>query len=396
MRIRLRKLWLTTHRWIGLTAGLLFVLVGLSGSFLVFQHTIDEWLNPETLLTRGRGVPRPLNEVVAAAEKKKPAFPGPPARAHFVMPPHAENGVWTVWFQRGADKEGFAQVYVDPYTAEVVGRRVQGEYLVSWIHRLHVQLLAGPIGESVVGVTGLMMLVSVATGIALWWPLWKNSWRAAFAVRGGRRFNYDLHKTSGVVSAVVLVVSCFTGVYLVFPDWIRPCVNVVSAETVFPPKALRSKPCPGLPRIDAGAAAAVAQKVFPDGELKRLQFPARADDPYLARVRQAGDVRRSSGNSRVWIDQYSGEVLAVRDWNNRTAADAFFAWQFPLHNGEAFGLTGRWIIFAAGLAPGALYVTGIVLWWRRRLSQQRQGQRQRGATLDGRQSTRGLEPVPSS
>lgn len=386
MRKRLRKLWLTTHRWIGLTVGLLFVLSGFSGSLLVFDHAIDEWLHPEMLLTTGSGSPRPLEEVLTAAED---AFSDAQARAHFVEPPRVENGVWTVWFQSGSDEAPrFTQVYVDPYTSEVTGRRVWGEYLMTWIYRLHDRLLGGHAGETIVGIVGLVLMISLGTGICLWWPLWKNSWRSALALRGGRRFNYDLHKIVGIASSLILLVIAFTGVYMIFPGWIKPVVHVVSSETIPPPEARRSKPGIGRSRIDAEQAADAARQYFPDGELKRLQLPADPDGAYIARIRRTGEVRRSSGNSRLWIDQYSGEVVGVRDWNRRTAADTFFAWQFPLHNGEAFGLTGRWIVVVTGLTPGVLYVTGFLLWWRKRQSRKRQLRGDGRARIDKRETLR--------
>jgi len=125
-------------------------------------------------------------------------------------------------------------------------------------------------------------------------------------------------------------------------------------------------------RIDVSRATAIAQYVFPDAEFKRVKLPSQPKDSFEVRLRQPGEVRKSSGNSRVWIDQFSGEVLSVRDWNQRSAADAFFAWQFPLHNGEAFGLVGRWIVFVSGLMPAVLYVTGLLVWWRRRRARRSQ------------------------
>ncbi len=40
-----RQVFLQIHRTIGLFAGAVFVLVGLSGSILAFREDIDEWLN---------------------------------------------------------------------------------------------------------------------------------------------------------------------------------------------------------------------------------------------------------------------------------------------------------------------------------------------------------------
>lgn len=362
MTKRLRKLWLIVHRWLGLTAGLLFVLIGVTGSLLVFHREIDEWLNPEMLHVAGSGAQRTIEEVIAVAEERHSGQP-----ALFVDVPRNDLGVWTVWFPKHSEHaSGLTQVYVDPFTADVTGRRVWGEYLMTWLYRLHFKLLGGETGETIVGVTGLVLMISVLSGLFLWWPLWKNSWRAAFAIRRGRRLNYDLHKATGFASAAILLVLAFTGVYMIFPEWIKPCVTVFVPETVSDPDALHSRSQTGLKRIDPDRAVAITRKAFPDAELKRLYLPDRQEDVYIARVRLPGEVRRSSGNTRVWIDQYSGEVLAVHDWNNRNVADAFFAWQFPLHNGEAFGLIGRWIVFIAGMTPAALYVTGVTVWIRRR------------------------------
>lgn len=92
---------------------------------------------------------------------------------------------------------------------------------------------------------------------------------------------------------------------------------------------------------------------------------------YEVVLRQPGEPSRSFGRTQVYVDARTGAVLAVRDPRADTAADAFMAWQFPLHNGEAFGPAGRWAVFATGLAPAVLYATGLVLWVRKRRARRR-------------------------
>lgn len=41
-----RKFWLKVHLYIGLAAGAVLVLVGLTGSIIVFHLKFDELLNP--------------------------------------------------------------------------------------------------------------------------------------------------------------------------------------------------------------------------------------------------------------------------------------------------------------------------------------------------------------
>ena len=64
----------------------------------------------------------------------------------------------------------------------------------------------------------------------------------------------------------------------------------------------------------------------------------------------------------MWIDQYSGAVLAVRDPRDDGPADIFLNWLHPLHNGEAFGMPGRIVVCAAGALPAVLFVTGLRRW----------------------------------
>jgi uncharacterized iron-regulated membrane protein len=360
MKARLRRRWLAVHRWLGLTVGLLFVLIGLTGSLLVFDHAIDEWLNPELLLTKGSGPRQPIADVLAAAEK---GYSEGPAIAAAVSSPRVANGVWTVWFQSDADNAlTFAAVYVDPYTAAVKGERVWGEDLMSTIYRLHYTLLAGSAGQTIVGITGVLLIISVVSGLYLWWPLCKAGWRPALALRFGKRFNFDLHKLLGLASAPLLVVVAFTGVYMTFPNWFAPVLQLAS-ELSAPPANLQS--AGASPPMTPDQAVEIARSHFPNASFCHLHPPQQSRGVYEVALLQPDEVQRSFGRTQLWIDPSNGRIVAMRDPEDFTLADRFIAWQFPLHNGEAFGLAGRWAVFASGLAPAILYATGLILWIRR-------------------------------
>jgi uncharacterized iron-regulated membrane protein len=46
MKSSLRRLWLTLHLYLGLSFGIIFTVLGLTGSLLVFYIDLDEFLNP--------------------------------------------------------------------------------------------------------------------------------------------------------------------------------------------------------------------------------------------------------------------------------------------------------------------------------------------------------------
>lgn len=371
----LRKLWLRVHLYLGLFGGALFVLMSLTGSFLVFYKAIDEWLNPIQLTTSGSGPYKPLNEVVETAQAAAPSG----GWLDSLELPFHEREVFKAWQKVPTGQpEQFRwyQVAIDPYTGAILSRdREWGGYLVSFIYELHESLLIDELGQTLVGFVAIFLLVSIGTGVFLWWPRSGKVRQAFLPVTGGSliRRHYQLHKLSGAYSAIVLAVLAFTGVYLAFPTYVIPLVSVFSSvDGASDDGPVQSHPISGAPSLSVEQAVGLAQSLFPDGTITYIGIPHEATDAYEMTMRRPGDVRESVGSSMVWLDQYSGAVLKVRDWRAFTAGETFVAWLFPLHNGEAFGLIGRWIVFFAGFIPLVLYVTALRMWWLKRQAHRRQ------------------------
>lgn len=80
------------------------------------------------------------------------------------------------------------------------------------------------------------------------------------------------------------------------------------------------------------------------------------------------DLRDRDDQGRLWhyIDMDDGRVVGVRHDNGTSAGDQFFAWQYPLHSGKAFGLTGRLLVLLGGAVTLWLCLSGLKLWRRRR------------------------------
>jgi uncharacterized iron-regulated membrane protein len=84
------------------------------------------------------------------------------------------------------------------------------------------------------------------------------------------------------------------------------------------------------------------------------------------RMQQPGEPSARFPRTLVWIDAYSGQVLAEQDARRHSRVDTVMAWVHPLHNGEAFGLAGRITAVLAGLVLPLLWVTGLMRWRDRR------------------------------
>lgn len=369
-----RKLWLKLHRTLGLVLGAQFVLVGLSGSLLAFRQPVDEWLN--AALMRVEVPPqtayRPLDEIFAAAKRACPQF-GVPERLKM---PRLQGLAATVTCMVPAgdiDMDSY-EIFADPYTAKVTGRRLtlHGDNLLSQpfvriVMDFHWTLLLGANRAYIVGIPAICLFVSILAGLCLWWPR-NGNWRQAFTIKWGatpERIAYDLHKAIGIYFAAVLLVTLFSGISMIF----KPQARALAA--LFSPlneelQGFKSTPVPGRPPLGLEAVAAIASTVFPDGKLHEILLPEGPDGVYVAGKQADGEPNRSITNRNVTIDQYSGQILHVQDRNNFTAGETFLEWQYPLHCGEAFGNAGRAVVMALGFAPLVLYATGFLRWRQKR------------------------------
>ncbi len=371
-RNSLKKLWLQLHLYLGLFGGALFVLTSLTGSALVFYKTIDEWLNPDQV-ARTVGTDQPLSDIVAGARTAHPDWSPPDT---LIFPLHDRDS-YHAWFKDPAAapaEERWHVVAVDPSTARPLSDRRWGSFFVSFIYELHQELLLGRPGEIFVGVMAVLLLVSIATGLYLWWPA-PGKLRRALTFQPGNspiRTHYDLHKLTGLGGALALTLLALTGFYLEFPQVVTQVVSWVSpVREMSPDEHPQSDVQAKVPKIPLEQAIAIARATFPDARPMWVGLPQDERDSYSVGLRQPGEVRQAGGQTEVWIDQYSGTVRRVTDWRRFTGGETFLSWLFPLHNGEAFGLAGRWIVFVTGLTPLILYGTALRMWWLKRIAHQR-------------------------
>ena len=372
-----RQLWLDVHLWLGLTLGLLLSIYGITGSILVFHAEIDEWLNSELrTVTRPSAAAgfRPLAEIFQAGQRAMPEA----AKLTFSTYPRNGTAAFALDFTLPAADETTEnwEVYVDPYTAGVTGKRLMKrsnrwlpETFIGFIFVLHYDLLLPEdISPVVVGVSAALLIISVLTGLIVWWPL-TGKWLQALTIKrktGVTRFNYDLHKASGFYTTLVMLPVLFSGIYMVLPHNVVPVLELFSPATYR--YFFRSSP-KNQPSISMTEAVARANRLYPKGRPHWIYGIYGADENTATYTVCMDDVDRpGSWLQRVCVvmDRYTGEYLDIDDPAKGTAGEIFTHWQWPLHSGQAFGMTGRILVFLTGLACPVLFVTGVVRWLQKR------------------------------
>jgi len=362
-----RRIWLSIHLYLGLSIGAVLVLLGLTGSILVFYLDIDQILNPQMEPT---SVPYKMPAQQDILDALQQAHPTRQNSWRIEQPMHTDRPIMARYYTPiESVGKNFAPLMltVDPVTLEVTSSRLWGDYAMTWIYDLHYSLLLEKPGKIIIGIIGLISLISFISGIWLWWPGWAGLKHALKPqLRSGKaRLNYDLHVLSGSYGLVFLLILSLTGAALALPDETAILVKPFSDLASSPKLALTHSE--NASRITADQAVEIAKQQFPQAELRWIETPGLNNQKaWRIALYQEGEPSRRFPRTQVWIDPINGEILGIRDTKQDTGGDVFMHWLHPLHNGEVFGMTGRILVFIAGLLPLILFVTGLIRWSQKR------------------------------
>jgi uncharacterized iron-regulated membrane protein len=292
----------------------------------------------------------------------------------------AHDGYSVSWLLVGAHPRAAVKVFlesgthdatrfVDPVTAADLGP-ARFDPLLTWLARLHTDLLAGETGRIVNGIGAIALTLLSITGAVLWWPGQKN-WRRSLGVKwraSWKRVNWDLHSAIGIWTLALTFVWSFTGVYLIFPE---PFQRALSRFT--PTEHPREAPSPP-PLMDGRRFAsldtivAAAERATPDAVTTWVSPPHGDEGARAVVIRHERYEPLASHSPIVYLDAYTARVQHIDVELTGNPGDTIQRWFGYLHFGNFGGAPVKVLWTITGLAPAVLAVTGSLMWWNRVLS----------------------------
>jgi len=367
---RERRAWTSIHRWLGMWLGAWFALVGLTGSILVYEEPIDAWLNPGLLREGLPGARLPPHEVLARVAEEFPR--GGVERMRLPTAPGQVYRVLLLADVHDRIDSPRIEATFSPVTGALLGQRAAEAHglsrplLLKTLYDFHRNVLLGNAGSNLVGLAGFLLLGSALTGVLTALPRKRSGWARVVGVKlraGATRVLFDLHRSTGTMVAVLLVLATVTGSTLVYLNYAREIVGLFSRADPFPVIPWREAPLRDWPSFEQVVARVRA--AHPALAISEIHVPARPTTGYLFYLRGAGDVHRL-GDTIVWVHPATGELLVERSRRTRTGGESVMHWLYPLHTGSAFGALGMAAMCMAGLAPLLLVFTGLWVWTRKR------------------------------
>ena len=260
----------------------------------------------------------------------------------------------------------------DPVSGAYLGARsletlgVAPPDLLRTLYEFHRNVLLGNAGSNIVGIAGILLLTSAVTGFVLAAPRTRMRSSASCGstrARRATRIAFDVHRSTGIVFAITLLLATLTGATLVYVNYVRDLVSVFSKVAPFPTVPWQPQNAHEPLQLDRLIANVRAR--FPEHALLEIHGSPRQMAGHLYYLKRPGDVHRL-GDTLAWINPLSGEIMIERSPRTRTAGEGFMHWLFPLHSGTAFGTVGQVVMSATGAVPLLMVLTGLWVWLRKR------------------------------
>ncbi len=373
----MKKAFRKIHLWLSVPFGLIITVICLSGAALVFEDEVTELCRRDLYyVEKVSGAPLPVEYLI---EKVAGTLPDSVAVTGVSISSDAERA-----YQVNLSKPRRASVYVDQYTGEVKGRHERAPFFLT-MFKLHRWLLDGMKpdggifwGKMIVGVSTLMFVFVLISGIVIWWPRTKKALKNSLKIvvgKGRRRFWYDLHVAGGMYALVLLLAMALTGLtwsfswyragfYKVFGVEMKQRAGHGAPQTAHGGKSGRNSSEEGRRNQEHTSPYACWQQVYEELKARNAGYKQITVSNGSASVsfERFGNQRAAD---RYAFNPQDGEITEVTLYKDTDASGKMRGWIYSVHVGSWGGMFTRILTFIAALLGGTLPLTGYYLWLRR-------------------------------
>jgi uncharacterized iron-regulated membrane protein len=356
-----KKTLLFIHRWLGFISGLVVFIVSITGCIFCFQDEIQD------AVYSYRHVEVQNTPYIAPSQLKAEALKGRKgATASYIYYYGVDRPAGVLVSQ---PKTGLLYVYLNPYTGKIIHTESPTKNFFIIVEYIHLYLLLpANIGQMVVGISVIVFVILMITGIVLWWPKRKSDRKRSFTIKWGgrwRRVNYDLHNVLGFYATSVAIILAVTGLSIAF-DWVREGIYTTANLGKAHPeeKAEFKSDSLLIGKVDTtqviNKAFLAAKAGSPKAEMFLIYDDAtKAGAVGVTAYAQTLHYYKSDSYS---FDKYSGKLLNRTAHEQRSAGAKMNYMNYDIHVGQILGLTGKIIAFLASLICASLPVTGFIIW----------------------------------
>ncbi len=393
-----RHPFLLFHRWLGFLLILPVLLLSITGAVLVFKAELDRWINADLMLLEAdsfiSGQESLLSmqtlSVPSLEQKLLEVYPG--SQISWFDLSTSKQYASVFWLAGTVDKTGqyqaprHNQVFVNPYTGQVLGGRNWGDMqdpitnLIPLVYRLHYSLLSGQKGSQLLGFLAIAWFVHILLGWCLTlpesasvtskskWALWLSYWR----YKPGRSHfqkQYFLHRWLGLCLTPIMLIFILSGLaFNLKPIYYGVLDLFMDRQTehldlsVSP--AGQAEPMGWGMAIKTGEylmAVLAQEKGFSVEQAEGLSYSS-FKGLYMYRAQTSLDLSDDYIRTSIWFDGATGQQITRYLPTGFTTGDALTHWISALHMGKVGWLSKVLVLLgAAGICT--LLFSGAKVGW---------------------------------
>ncbi|MBP1178331.1 sulfite reductase (NADPH) flavoprotein alpha-component [Methylobacterium sp. PvR107] len=374
----LRTVLFRLHWALGLTAGLVLAVMGLTGALMSYEEAVTAFANRDRLTVRA--AERPALTPAALAARIGAQVHGPKVDA-LTLSDDPGASVLVRFARDPATRARPPSVYADPYDGTVLGP-MRFETAFATVRELHRWLLlpggSKGWGRTITGACLWALLAFLATGLYLRWPQihrWRI-WLKPHLSRPGRARWWSLHAVAGTWLVPVYLVIALTGLTWSYP-WFKDGATALLAGDLEAAKPARAAGRPegrGRPadadaaasgtsldrawaafRAAEGRAAGSATAILPGADAKAIRIrwlPRGVDAP--------------SARNEARYDAATGALVSAEHAADLPLGRRLVENMLEVHRGRFFGGVVALLFCLAALAMPGFAATGLTLYVLRR------------------------------
>ncbi|MDC5354948.1 sulfite reductase flavoprotein subunit alpha [Acinetobacter baumannii] len=367
-----KKFLFQIHWFLGISAGLILSIMGVTGAIYSYDQQILKWVNTDSYVVQVQSSPK----LTPAQLYQHFTTIQPEIKINSITIAKDPTASSVVNIEKEGERRGY-NMMVNPYTAQVLPE-VQGRKLLLLIQQIHRNLTAGEFGKQITGACALMLIYFVLSGLYLRWPK-KHSARQWLAVKPklkGRNFIWDLHAVVGTWVIVFYLLFACTGLYWSYDWWRSGMFKVLGVEQ---PKMQghggsgRNKD--QLPKIQLDNAQLITalnqtwsgfnNQIGRDYSTLTVNLPKKDDGKIELSFVDATPQHERARNQAVY-NYKTANIEKMELYEDKKLNQKIMSSMLPVHRGSFFGPVYQFVAMLASLAMPLFFITGWMLYLKRR------------------------------
>lgn len=436
-----KKTFFQIHWFLGITAGLILSIMGVTGAIYSYEQPIQKWLNPNSFTVQVENKAK----LTPAEIYQHFQTESPETKINSITIAKAPDESSSINIVKEGARKGYTMM-INPYTAEVLPE-VKGKDFFQFIQQLHRNLTAGEFGKQITGASTLMLIFFVLSGLYLRWPK-KHSFKQWFVIKPklkGRNFLWDLHAVVGTWVVIFYLILACTGLYWSYDWWRNGMFKVLGVEKPQPemqagrgeanqrPQGNRTEGQPDARNRGEGRSNSARSESQADGgnpnrgerfsaegrernekqglkpeqiqialtqtwsgfnsQINRdystltVSIPKKADGKVEVSFVDAIPQHERARNKAIYNYQ-SAQLEKIELYEDKKLNEKIMSSMLPVHRGSFFGPVYQFIAMLAALVMPLFFVTGWMLYLKRR--------KQKKLTLAAKQTSSAVQLDPNA